>query len=170
MSDRPHILDLAPVSTVLLLEDLGAYRRYREKFIPSHSRQDYDVRVTAIINELRSRGVDVPAEVATPAQPPCRLRPLSDHVVVLPDTPDAISAGGIVIPESAKEKPAQGTVLAVGPGRIEPGIGTVVPSVQVGDVVLFGRYSGVSMTLDDVAVLVMREEDVLGVLAPPIDV
>jgi len=101
---------------------------------------------------------------------PCRLRPLSDHVVVLPDTPDAISAGGIVIPESAKEKPAQGTVLAVGPGRIEPGIGTVVPSVQVGDVVLFGRYSGVSMTLDDVAVLVMREEDVLGVLAPPIDV
>ena len=60
----------------------------------------------------------------------------------------------------------QGDVLAVGPGRIEPGIGTVLPNVSIGDEVLFVRYSGISFSLDGQDVLILREEDVLGVLQP----
>lgn len=98
--------------------------------------------------------------------PPCRLRPLADHVVIRPADPKAVSEGGILIPDSAKEVPMRGEVLAVGPGRIEPGVGTVLPAVAVGDAVLFGRYAGVEVQLDGEDVRIMREEDILGVLIP----
>jgi chaperonin GroES len=106
---------------------------------------------------------------APPAKVTCRLRPLADHVVVLPEEAETVTDGGIIVPDTAKETPVQGTVLAVGPGRTEPGVGTVLPAVAVGDVVLFGRYSGLKVPLDGVEVLIMREEDVLGVLAPKAD-
>lgn len=96
----------------------------------------------------------------------CRLKPLADHVVIRPAAAKATTDGGLVIPDSAKEIPMQGEVLAVGPGRIDPGIGTVLPAVNVGDAVLFGRYAGVEVTLDGEDVRIMREEDILGILAP----
>lgn len=85
--------------------------------------------------------------------------------MILPAVIPDVTEGGILKPESAKEVPMQGTVLAVGPGRVEPGIGTVLPSVAVGEQVLFGRYSGQEFRLDGERVLIMREQDVLGVLA-----
>lgn len=98
--------------------------------------------------------------------PPFRLRPLADHVVIRPATPKERTEGGIIIPDNAQEVPMRGTVLAVGPGRTEPGVGTITPAVTVGDDVLFGRYAGVEVALDGEAVRIMREEDCLGVLAP----
>ena len=101
------------------------------------------------------------------APPPCRLQPLADHVVVLPQEAESLTEGGLVIPDTAKEKPMQGAVLAVGPGRVEPGIGTVLPAVAVGQTVLFGRYAGTEVVLDDVRILILREEDCLGIVTPP---
>lgn len=98
--------------------------------------------------------------------PGCRLQPLADHVVIRPAEAKATTEGGLHIPETAKEVPMRGAVLAVGPGRIEPGIGTVVPAVAVGQDVLFGRYAGVEVTLDGEELRIMREEDILGILAP----
>jgi chaperonin GroES len=98
----------------------------------------------------------------------CRLQPFADHVVVAPAKAKTMTEGGLVIPEVAHEVPMRGTVLAVGPGRIEPGIGTRPCAVQVGDEVLFGRYAGVEVTLDDESVRVMREDDIMGTLAPEV--
>jgi chaperonin GroES len=100
------------------------------------------------------------------ATPTCRLQPLADHVVVQPAKAKTMTEGGLVIPEVAHEVPMRGTVLAVGPGRIEAGIGTRPCAVHVGDEVLFGRYAGVEVTLDDEQVRVMREDDIMGTLAP----
>jgi chaperonin GroES len=94
----------------------------------------------------------------------CPIQPLSDYVVVRPETPEEMTKGGLHIPDSAKERPMQGEVLAVGPGRIEPGIGTVLPSVAVGNTVLFGRFAGTEVLLKDVRVLILREEDILGIV------
>lgn len=158
--------DLAKLTTAALLEDLGKLRRYRAQLERDSGPTAYAARLEALVAELRRRGVPLTADALPPPRPPCRLRPLSDHVVVLPASAETMTEGGLFIPDSAKEVPAQGEVLAVGPGRLEPGVGTVVPTVQVGDTVLFGRYSGVRVTLDELEVLIMREEDVLGVLAP----
>lgn len=98
--------------------------------------------------------------------PACRLQPLADHVVVLPDAAKATTEGGLVIPDSAQEVPMRGRVLATGPGAILPGIGSVPMTVAVGQAVLFGRYAGVEVLLDGEQVRIMREEDILGILAP----
>lgn len=95
---------------------------------------------------------------------PCRLQPLADHVVVLPTPVADVTAGGIVKPDSAKEVPVEGTVLAVGPGAVIANVGTVPPAVAVGETVLFGRYAGCEVLLDGQRVLIMREQDILGVL------
>lgn len=96
----------------------------------------------------------------------CRLTPLADHVVVLPDAAKETTEGGLVIPDSAKEVPMRGRVLAIGPGAVLPGIGSVPMTVAVGQTVLFGRYAGVQVQLDGEDVRIMREEDILGILAP----
>ena len=92
------------------------------------------------------------------------IRPLQDRVVVKRMPEETTSAGGIVIPDSATEKPSRGEVLAVGNGKVNSN-GDVRPlDVKVGDKVLFGKYAGTEVKVDGDEVLIMREEDILGVL------
>ena len=93
-----------------------------------------------------------------------KFRPLHDRVVIRRLEEDEKTAGGIIIPDSAKEKPMQGQVVAVGPGsRNEKG--EVVPlDVQAGDTVLFGKWSGTEVRIDGEDVLFMKESDVMGVI------
>src|SRR5437773_2531745 len=93
-----------------------------------------------------------------------KIRPLSDRVVVEPREIETRSAGGIVIPDTAdKDKPIQGTIVAIGNGRYIDG--KILPlQVKVGDKVLFGKYAGTNVKLDTTEYLVMREEDIMGVL------
>lgn len=92
------------------------------------------------------------------------LRPLHDRLIVKRKEPELKTAGGIVIPDSAGEKPEQGVVVAIGPGR-RTDQGQHVPLiVQPGDTVLFGKYSGQTVKLDGEELLVIREEDVLAIV------
>ena len=91
------------------------------------------------------------------------IRPLQDRVVVKRMEEERTSAGGIVIPDSATEKPSRGEVLAVGNGKVNSN-GDVRPlDVKAGDQVLFGKYAGTEIKVDGEEVLIMREEDILGV-------
>ena len=93
-----------------------------------------------------------------------KIRPLYDRVIVKRIEKQRQTASGIVIPDSATEKPEQGEVLAVGHGRALPD-GSVRPlAVKVGDAVLFGKYAGQTVKLEGEELLVMREEDILGVI------
>jgi chaperonin GroES len=92
------------------------------------------------------------------------IRPLHDRVVIRRKEEETTSAGGIVLPDSATEKPIQGEVLAVGNGKILDNGETRPLDVKVGDTVLFGKYSGTEVKLGDEEVLVMREEDIMGVI------
>ena len=89
------------------------------------------------------------------------LRPLEDRIIVEQDEAEEITAGGIVLPDSAQEKPQQGTVLAVGEGRLlDSGKRSDMP-VAVGDVVIYGKYSGTDIDHDDREVKILRESDIL---------
>jgi chaperonin GroES len=92
------------------------------------------------------------------------IRPLHDRVVVRRLEEERTSAGGIVIPDSAAEKPIQGEVIAVGNGKILENGEKRPLDVKVGDRVLFGKYSGTEVKLDGTEYLVMREEDIMGVV------
>lgn len=93
-----------------------------------------------------------------------QIRPLHDRVIVKRVEEERKSPGGIVIPDSATEKPSRGEVLAVGNGKILDN-GKVRPlDVKVGDTVLFGKYSGTEVKVEGDEVLVMREEDIMGVI------
>ncbi len=93
------------------------------------------------------------------------LRPLHDRVVVQPLEEEEKTAGGIIIPDSAKEKPMQGKVIACGPGaRSEDGKLTPM-DVKKGDRVLYGKWSGTEVKIEGADVLIMRESDIMGVLA-----
>ena len=92
------------------------------------------------------------------------LRPLHDRVVIKRLEEERTSPGGIVIPDSAAEKPVRGEVLAVGPGKIMENGEIRKPAVQVGDAVLFGKYSGTECKLDDDELVVMREDDIMAVI------
>jgi chaperonin GroES len=93
-----------------------------------------------------------------------RFRPLQDRVIVKRvDTKEERSTGGIIIPDTAKEKPQEGKVIAVGPGRREDGK-LIALDVKAGDRILFGKYSGSEIKLDGEEHLILREEDILGVL------
>jgi chaperonin GroES len=93
-----------------------------------------------------------------------KIRPLHDRVVVRRLESETTSAGGIVIPDSAKEKPIQGEVIAVGNGKVLEAGGTQPLDVKVGDKVLFGKYSGTEVKIGDEELLVMREEDIMGIV------
>jgi chaperonin GroES len=94
-----------------------------------------------------------------------KFRPLHDRVVVKRINPDAKTKGGIIIPDTAREKPQQGEVVAVGPGGRDEA-GKLIPiDVKVGDKVLFGKWSGTEVVLDGDELLIMKESDVMGVLA-----
>ena len=93
-----------------------------------------------------------------------KIRPLQDRVVIRRMEEERTSAGGIVLPDSATEKPIQGEVIAVGNGKVLTN-GEVRPlDVKVGDRVLFGKYSGNEVKIGDEDLLVMREEDIMGVI------
>mgnify|MGYP001254971360 FL=1 len=92
------------------------------------------------------------------------IRPLHDRVIVKRVEAERTTASGIVIPDSAGEKPDQGEVLAVGPGKRDDSGKQIALDVKVGDRVLFGKYAGQAVKVDGQEVLVMREEDIMGVL------
>ena len=104
------------------------------------------------------------AKSATKGEPSVKIRPLHDRVIVRRLEEERKTAGGIVIPDTAKEKPIQGEVIAVGTGKIMED-GKVRPlDVKVGDKILFGKYSGTDIKIDGVEHLILREEDVLAVI------
>jgi chaperonin GroES len=93
-----------------------------------------------------------------------KFRPLHDRVVVARIDPEAKSIGGIIIPDTAQEKPSQGEIIAVGPGGRDEA-GKLIPiDLQKGDRVLFGKWSGTEVKLDGVDYLIMKESDIMGVL------
>ncbi len=91
------------------------------------------------------------------------IKPLGDRVVVKPQPAEEKTASGLFITDTAKEKPQKGTILAVGPGRIENG-NKIDMTVKEGDTVLYGKYSGTEIELDSNDVLIMRESDILGIV------
>jgi chaperonin GroES len=91
-----------------------------------------------------------------------RLRPLADHVLVRRREAEDLRPGGIVIPDSAKGRPQEGEILAVGPGRIMDDGHRQPMAVAIGDAVLFGKYAGTEIQLDHEDLLIMRESDILG--------
>ena len=93
-----------------------------------------------------------------------QFRPLHDRVSVKRIDAEEKTAGGIIIPDSAKEKPSQGEILSVGPGGRDEA-GKLIPiDLKVGDIVLFGKWSGTEVKVDNVDVLIMKESDIMGVI------
>ncbi len=89
------------------------------------------------------------------------INPLSDRVVVMPEEVDEKTASGIILPDTAQEKPHMGQIVAAGPGKVSDNGSVVKMSVQKGDKVLYGKFSGTEITLDGTEVLIMRESDIL---------
>jgi chaperonin GroES len=94
------------------------------------------------------------------------FRPLHDRVVVKRIDAEEKTAGGIIIPDTAKEKPQEGEVVAVGPGARHEQGKLITPDVKVGDRVLFGKWSGTEVKLDGEDLLIMKESDIMGVIEP----
>lgn len=92
------------------------------------------------------------------------LRPLHDRVIVKRLSSETKTASGLVIPDNAAEKPDQGEVIAVGPGKRDDSGKIINPDVKVGDRVLFGKYAGQTVKMNDEELLVMREEDIMAVV------
>ena len=92
------------------------------------------------------------------------LKPLSDRVVIEPIEQDDVTSGGIMLPDTAKEKPQKGNVLAVGPGTRNDAGERVAMDVAVGDKVLYAKYAGTEVKLDGEKVLVLRESDILAIV------
>ena len=104
-----------------------------------------------------------------------KLNPLEDRIVVRPNAAEATTASGLVIPDTAKEKPQQGEVLAAGPGRRSDNTGEVIPTgVKVGDTVVYSKYGGTEITVDGEDLLILSGRDVLATVsevvraAPPL--
>ncbi|MFP3870236.1 MAG: co-chaperone GroES [Syntrophobacteria bacterium] len=93
-----------------------------------------------------------------------KLRPLHDRVIVKRIEEDEKTSGGIIIPDTAKEKPQQGTVIAVGKGKILKNGDVMPPTVKEGDRILFGKYAGTDIKIDGEEHLIMREDDILAVV------
>jgi len=91
------------------------------------------------------------------------IKPLSDRVVVKPEPAEEKTSSGLYIPDSAKEKPQRGTIVAVGQGRVENGT-KIDMTVKEGDTVLYGKYAGTEITIDGDDLLIMRESDILGIV------
>lgn len=93
-----------------------------------------------------------------------KLEPLSDRVVVEPMEEEEITASGIVLPESAKEKPQKGKILAAGPGRLDDDGDRIAMSVAVGDTVIYAKYAGTEIKMDGKKLLILSEKDILAKL------
>jgi len=94
-----------------------------------------------------------------------KIRPLNDRVIVKRLEDERKTAGGIVIPDTAAEKPSQGEVVAVGPGKLDDSGKVIAMGVKVGEKILFGKYSGTEFKLDGNDYLHMREDDIIGIVA-----
>jgi chaperonin GroES len=92
------------------------------------------------------------------------LKPLGNRIIVEPAESEEVTAGGIVLPETAKEKPQKGTVLAIGPGERDDDGDYIPMEVKVGDTVLFAKYSGTEIKLDGKKLLILRESDLLAIV------
>jgi chaperonin GroES len=93
-----------------------------------------------------------------------KFKPLRDRVLVRYSSEEEKTAGGLFIPDAAKEKPQKGTVIAVGPGRVTDDGKRQAMEIKVGDTVLFDKYSGSKIKIDDEEYLIIREEDILGIV------
>jgi chaperonin GroES len=93
-----------------------------------------------------------------------KMKPLADRVVIKPSPADERTKGGIILPDTAKEKPVMGEVVAVGPGKVSDDGKKIVPEVKVGDKVLYGKYSGTEVTVDGDDYLIMREADIFAIV------
>jgi chaperonin GroES len=101
-----------------------------------------------------------------PKETSMKLRPLQDRVLVRRVEQEAKSSGGIIIPDTAQEKPMQGEVVAIGPGARDESGTLHALDVKVGDRVLFGKWSGAEIKLDGEELIIMKESDIMGVIAP----
>ena len=93
------------------------------------------------------------------------IQPLGDRVLVEPITEEQVEKGGIIIPDSAKEKPQQGKVIAVGTGKVDDSGSKIPFNVKEGDTVLMPKYGGTEIKIDDKAYQIMREDDILGIIS-----
>ena len=94
-----------------------------------------------------------------------KVKPLGDRVVVKPMTEEEVTKGGIILPDTAKEKPQRGEIIAVGPGRLGDDGKRIVMDVKNGDKVLYSKYAGTEIKIDDDELLVLRESDILAKLS-----
>ena len=92
------------------------------------------------------------------------MKPIADRVIIKPAPAEEKTKGGIIIPDTAKEKPQEGQVIAAGPGRLSDEGKMLSMSVKVGDKILYGKYSGTEVSVNDGEFLIMRESDILAVL------
>jgi chaperonin GroES len=92
------------------------------------------------------------------------LKPLADRVIIKPSEAEEKTKGGIILPDTAKEKPIEGTVVAIGPGKVSEDGKQVKPEVKVGDKVLYGKYSGTEVTVEGEEYLIMRESDIFAII------
>ena len=93
-----------------------------------------------------------------------KVKPLSDRVVVEPAPAEDVSSGGIILPDTAQEKPQQGSIVAAGPGKVSDSGKTIAMEVKKGDRILYGKYSGTEFSFEGTEYLIMRESDILAVL------
>ncbi len=90
-----------------------------------------------------------------------KLQPMADRVVVKPIEQEEVTKGGIVLPDTAREKPQEGKVLAVGPGRLSEDGKRIAMDVKVGDIVIYAKYGGTEIKIDDEELIILRESDIL---------
>jgi chaperonin GroES len=93
-----------------------------------------------------------------------KIKPLADRVVIKPSPQEEKTKGGLIVPDTAKEKPVVGEVVAVGPGKIADDGKKIMPEVKVGDKVLYGKYSGTEVTVEGEEYLIMREADIFAIV------
>ncbi|MGB5287135.1 MAG: co-chaperone GroES [Ignavibacteriaceae bacterium] len=93
-----------------------------------------------------------------------KLNPLADRVVVKPAEAEEKTKGGIILPDTAKEKPVEGTIVAAGPGKVSDTGELVKMTIKVNDKVLYGKYSGTEVTIDGEEYLIMRESDIFAII------
>lgn len=92
------------------------------------------------------------------------IKPLGDRVIVEPIEQKEVKKSGIIIPDTAKEKPQEGRVIAVGPGKLDDNGKKIPMDVKAGDKILYGKYSGTEIKIDDKEYLIMHQEDILGII------
>ena len=93
-----------------------------------------------------------------------KIKPLSDRVVVRPKEAEEKTASGIILPDTAKEKPQMGEIMAIGPGKVSDAGSLIGMSVKQGDSILYGKYSGTEITVGNEELLIMRESDILAIV------